>query len=150
PDASCGRAQRAHGRYLLRHQPGGDRAARGVRGQCRRGRHTALGRGRRRRAAGRAALTGMRFLYSLLLYLMVPLVLLRLLWRSLRESGSRQNVGERFGNYRKIAASPVIWVHAVSVGETRASQPLVDEVLRAYPEHYVLLTHMTPTGRETA
>jgi len=74
--------------------------------------------------------------------------MLRLLVRSWREPGYRQNVAERFGNYRKVAPTPLIWVHAVSVGETRAALPLVQALLRDYPQHYVLVTHMTPTGRE--
>jgi 3-deoxy-D-manno-octulosonic-acid transferase len=57
-------------------------------------------------------------------------------------------VGERFGNYRKTAGAPLIWVHAVSVGETRAAQPLIQALFRDYPQYYVLITHMTPTGRE--
>jgi 3-deoxy-D-manno-octulosonic-acid transferase len=91
----------------------------------------------------------MRYFYTLLLYLLVPWVMLRLVWRSWREPGYLQNVGERFGSYRKTAGAPLIWVHAVSVGETRAAQPLVEALLRSYPQYYVLLTHMTPTGRET-
>src|SRR5690606_1570241 len=43
---------------------------------------------------------------------------------------------------------PLIWLHAVSVGETRAAQPLVDALLERYPQHELLITLMTPTGRE--
>ena len=91
----------------------------------------------------------MRFIYTLLLYLLVPWILMRLVWRTWREPGYLRYLGERFGTYRKVAAAPLIWVHAVSVGETRAAQPLIEALLREYPRHYVLLTHMTPTGRET-
>jgi 3-deoxy-D-manno-octulosonic-acid transferase len=90
----------------------------------------------------------MRYLYTLLLYLLVPWIMLRLVWRSWREAGYLENVGERFGNYRKTAGTPLIWVHAVSVGETRAAQPLIQALFRDYPQYYVLITHMTPTGRE--
>ena len=90
----------------------------------------------------------MRYLYTLLLYLLVPWIVLRLLWRSLREPGYRQYLGERFGTYRKIPGAPLVWVHAVSVGETRAAQPLIESLLRDYPHYFVLLTHMTPTGRD--
>jgi 3-deoxy-D-manno-octulosonic-acid transferase len=48
------------------------------------------------------------------------------------------------------APGQVIWVHAVSVGETRAAEPLVRALLARWPEHTVVLTHMTPTGRETS
>ena len=90
----------------------------------------------------------MRYLYTLLLYLLVPWIFVRLVWRALREPGYLRYVGERFGSYGKTAGTPLIWVHAVSVGETRAAQPLVEALLHAYPHYYVLLTHMTPTGRD--
>ena len=90
----------------------------------------------------------MRLLYTLILYLLMPWVLLRLVWRSWREPAYLRYVGERLGQYRKLAGTPLIWVHAVSVGETRAAQPLIEALLRDYPQHYVLLTHMTPAGRD--
>lgn len=92
-----------------------------------------------------------RFLYTLAWSLALPLVLMRLWWRGRREPGYRQHIGERLGRYRHIAvpSSPVIWVHAVSVGETRAAEPLIDALLQAYPDYTILLTHMTPTGRAT-
>jgi 3-deoxy-D-manno-octulosonic-acid transferase len=88
-----------------------------------------------------------RLLYTLLLYLLFPYILLRLAWRSLRQRAYLANVGERFGRYRETAPEPLIWVHAVSVGETRAAEPLVRALARRHPGHRVLLTHMTPTGR---
>ena len=91
----------------------------------------------------------MRFVYSLLVLLLVPWILLRLLWRSRREAGYLRHVGERFGNFGPPPGAPLIWVHAVSVGETRAAQPLIEALIARYPRHYLLLTHMTPTGRET-
>jgi 3-deoxy-D-manno-octulosonic-acid transferase len=90
-----------------------------------------------------------RLLYALLLYLVFPYIVLRLAWRSLRQRGYLAHVGERFGHYGKAPARPLIWVHAVSVGETRAAEPLVRELMARYPDHGVLLTHMTPTGRAT-
>lgn len=90
----------------------------------------------------------MRFIYTLILYALVPWILLRLVWRTVREPGYLDFLGERFGSYRRIASAPLIWVHAVSVGETRAAQPLVEALLQQYPDHYLLITHMTPTGRE--
>jgi 3-deoxy-D-manno-octulosonic-acid transferase len=92
----------------------------------------------------------MRFVYTFLLYLLVPWVLLRLAWRAWREPGYLQNVAERFGHYKQFPVSPLIWIHAVSVGETRAAQPLIEALLSKYPRHHVLLTHMTPSGRETS
>ena len=92
----------------------------------------------------------MRHLYTLLLYAAMPLVLLRLVWRARRQRGYLQHVAERFGFHGAAhAAQPCIWVHAVSVGETRAAEPLIRALQACYPQHRILLTHMTPTGRET-
>lgn len=90
-----------------------------------------------------------RRLYSLLLYLGLPLVWLRLLWRGRRQPGYRRHLGERWGYYRAEPIHPLIWLHAVSVGETRAAQPLVEALQARFPDHGILLTCMTPTGRET-
>ena len=92
----------------------------------------------------------MRFFYSLMWYLALPLVLARLWWRGRKEPGYRGHWGERLGWYGEgEGGMPTIWLHAVSVGETRAAEPLVDALLAAYPDHRILLTHMTPTGRAT-
>ncbi len=94
----------------------------------------------------------MRLIYSIAWWLALPLVLLRLFVRGRKEAGYRQHIAERLGFYKSVAydcAPPVLWVHAVSVGETRTAQPLIDALLAAYPAHTVLLTHMTPTGRAT-
>jgi len=91
-----------------------------------------------------------RLLYSLCLYLLSPLLLLRLFWRGRRQPGYRKHWDERFGRYHPGQVAPLIWVHAVSVGETRAAQPLLAALQRQYPAHHLLLTGMTPTGRETA
>jgi 3-deoxy-D-manno-octulosonic-acid transferase len=91
----------------------------------------------------------MRILYTMLLYLLFPYVLLRLAWRARRQPGYLRNVAERFGYYTPLPEAPLIWVHAVSVGETRAAEPLVRVLQFKYPQHRILLTHMTPTGRET-
>nr|WP_306605013.1 lipid IV(A) 3-deoxy-D-manno-octulosonic acid transferase [Azonexus sp.] len=94
-----------------------------------------------------------RFAYSLLLYLLTPLILLRLFWRGRKQPEYRQNIGERFGFYgqqgKNPEKQPTIWLHAVSVGETRAAQPLIDALQARWPSHRILLTGMTPTGRAT-
>ena len=92
----------------------------------------------------------LRLLYSALWYLAVPLIGLRLAWRARRQPEYLQHVGERFGRYPTSMVGPLIWLHAVSVGETRASAPLVHALLDAHPDCSLLLTHMTPTGRATA
>jgi 3-deoxy-D-manno-octulosonic-acid transferase len=96
----------------------------------------------------------MRLLYSFLWWLAMPLVLGRLWWRGRREPGYRQHLGERLGFYGPAQGPDrllrrTIMVHAVSVGETRAAEPLVEALLRAWPDCRILLTHMTPTGRAT-
>jgi 3-deoxy-D-manno-octulosonic-acid transferase len=91
----------------------------------------------------------MRFAYNFLLYLLLPYVWLRLAWRARRQRGYLEHVGERFGRYASSPEANLIWVHAVSVGETRAAEPLIRAMAARFPGHRVLLTHMTPTGRET-
>lgn len=91
-----------------------------------------------------------RVLYSVVLVLALPYLLLHLLWRGRRQHGYWQHWGERFGFYKQHGNKPVIWLHAVSVGETRAVVSLVQNLLTRYPDHQILLTHTTPTGRETS
>lgn len=121
-----------------------------------------------------------RPLYTLVFYLLLPLAPVRLLWRGIRQPDYLRHWAERFGFYPKHLASaynvvepdrtvigspprlqpqstsniaqpkPLIWLHCVSVGETRAAEPLVHELQRRYPEHGILITHATPTGRATS
>jgi len=80
----------------------------------------------------------------------LPFALLRVWWRGRREPGYRMHVGERLGRYDSPPERvPMIWVHAVSVGETRAAKPLIDALGRQFPDRRILLTHMTAAGRET-
>lgn len=90
---------------------------------------------------------GLYFLYEVIWHLLIPFVVLRLLWRSRHHRGYRQHIAERFGFYgaKKLQTQP-IWIHAVSVGETHATQALIERLL--HEGRPVLLTHMTPTGRE--
>ncbi len=92
-----------------------------------------------------------RFAYTVLVWLVVPLAALYLLWRSRRQPAYRAHWGERFGwaRYSVPRGRPIIWIHAVSVGETRAAEPLVSALAQRFPQHGFLLTHMTPTGRAT-
>ncbi|HSH96949.1 MAG: lipid IV(A) 3-deoxy-D-manno-octulosonic acid transferase [Methylophilaceae bacterium] len=90
-----------------------------------------------------------RFVYTSLLYLIVPFVPLRLLWRGLRQPAYLRHWRERFGFYAIKSDKPVIWLHCVSVGETRAAEPLVKLLQQRHPQHQILMTHSTPTGRET-
>ncbi|MBF4989447.1 lipid IV(A) 3-deoxy-D-manno-octulosonic acid transferase [Methylophilus sp. 14] len=90
------------------------------------------------------------FVYSLLMYAVALLLPLKLFWRGLKQPEYRQHVGERYGFYTQPVHAPVIWVHCVSVGETRATQPLILALLAHYPSHQILITHGTPTGRDTS
>lgn len=86
-----------------------------------------------------------RFFYSVLFHLLLPLVLLRLLWRARHAPDYLKRVYERFG----FAIPPMsggLWVHAVSVGETQAAAPLVNAWRRANPGAPVFISSMTPTG----
>ncbi|HXJ50288.1 MAG TPA: lipid IV(A) 3-deoxy-D-manno-octulosonic acid transferase [Burkholderiales bacterium] len=91
----------------------------------------------------------MRRLYSALLALSMPLILLRLWWRGRREPGYRRHVGERLGRYDVPGAERLVWVHAVSVGEARAAAPLVRALQGALPGHRILMTCTTAAGRDT-
>jgi 3-deoxy-D-manno-octulosonic-acid transferase len=88
----------------------------------------------------------MRRIYTLLLYLLLPLVLVRLLWRSLSAPAYRRRLGERFGLLPRLHARGGVWVHAVSVGEVQASAPLIQRLLLTHPGLPVLVTTTTPTG----
>lgn len=90
-------------------------------------------------------------LYSLLWRLALPGLLARTWWRGRLEPGYRKHIGERFGYGRFGAAQAglVIWVHAVSVGEARAAEPLVRAIQQAFPAGTLLLTCTTPAGRDT-
>lgn len=89
----------------------------------------------------------MIFLYTLALWMLLPYIFLRLIWRARNQPEYLHHIGERFGFYSFRNDKPVIWLHAVSVGETRATQSLVTRLLANYPHHQILLTHTTPTGR---
>ncbi len=84
-------------------------------------------------------------LYSLFLPLLIPVVILHLLIRGLKNHDYFRRWGERFGFSKIKPDSPVIWVHAVSVGEARAAVPLINELFSHY-DSPVLVTTMTPTG----
>lgn len=90
----------------------------------------------------------MRIIYSLVLYLLTPFVLLRLVWRGLRASAYWQRWGERFGFIPRLHGADPIWVHAVSVGEVQAAVPLLRALFKQYPDVPLLVTTTTPTGSD--
>ena len=92
--------------------------------------------------------------YTLCIRLAVPVLLLRLLWRSRRNPAYRYKLFERLGyrllnkpESRASEGDQWIWVHAVSVGETLAVAPLIEKLLNADPKRQVVVTSTTPTGR---
>lgn len=90
-----------------------------------------------------------RFFYSALFYLLIPLILIRLLWRSTRAPEYRRRWLERFGYVPGIdqaQTAKTIWVHSVSLGETLASVPMIRRLQQRYPEAQLVVTTMTPTG----
>ncbi len=91
----------------------------------------------------------MRILYNVLIYLAAPVALLMQLWRGLRDPSYRERLGERFGFGGKVEGK-VIWIHAVSVGEVQAAEPLVRQLLERHPRHRLVLTTVTPTGAARA
>lgn len=90
----------------------------------------------------------LRLFYALLTYLMTPVLLLHLYWRSLSNPAYRRRIAERFGWIDCRIERPSIWVHAVSVGEVMAAAALVRALLDRYPDRTLVLTTMTPTGSE--
>ncbi|MCJ0762284.1 3-deoxy-D-manno-octulosonic acid transferase [Variovorax terrae] len=89
----------------------------------------------------------MRWLYSAFLWLMQPRLRARLLRRGTHEPGYLHAVEERFGRYTMPPGQGYVWVHAVSLGETRAAAILVEQLRQRLPGMRLLLTHGTATGR---
>lgn len=91
-----------------------------------------------------------RFIYTCLLWLLLPYAFFHLFWRARKQPEYLQHAGERFGLYAPVQERPYIWLHTVSVGETRAAATLIKQLQAQHPDHHILLTHTTPTGRATS
>lgn len=89
-------------------------------------------------------------LYRLLWSIAPPLIRRYLRRRAQAAPAYLLHWNERFGKPLDNAVQTPIWVHAVSVGETRAAAPLITELRRHFPDAPLLLTQMTPTGRAAA
>jgi len=94
----------------------------------------------------------MSALYSLLLFLVRPLVHVRLWWRARKAPAYRERIAERFGHLSQDIPRGVIWVHTVSAGETIAAAPLIRALAQqldaAGVHRRLLVTTMTPTGSD--
>jgi 3-deoxy-D-manno-octulosonic-acid transferase len=88
----------------------------------------------------------MRYIYTVLFYLLTPLILLRLYWRGFKAPEYRKRWKERLAVYNKKYPGNVIWIHAVSVGESVAVFPLIKLLQQGYPTDNFLVTTTTPTG----
>jgi 3-deoxy-D-manno-octulosonic-acid transferase len=92
-----------------------------------------------------------RLLYTFLSAALLPFALLRLLWRSRKSPAYRLRWAERFGRFGDChfdQTQPVIWLHAVSVGETLAAVPLIKTLQARHPDWQWMITTTTPTGSE--
>lgn len=89
-----------------------------------------------------------RLLYSSLLYLIAPFQCVSLWQRGKTLPGYRLRWSERLGKIPKLERKPRIWLHAVSVGEVNAAQPLIEHLLMEHSDHALLVTTTTPTGSE--
>lgn len=86
--------------------------------------------------------------YQQLMRVLIPPLLVKLWWRGRREPQYRHAMTQRLGIFsgKQQAARGLIWLHAVSLGETRAAAALVHGLRQAYPDRRFLLTHSTATG----
>lgn len=87
-----------------------------------------------------------RYIYTALFYIALPFILLRLLWKSRKNRDYREKIYERFGFFKKTLPQNVIWLHAVSLGESIAATPLIKNIRQNYPEIPIIVTTTTPTG----
>ena len=105
----------------------------------------------RKPPAYRHAIHGcVRMLYSMLMVILQPALRWKLRRRARSEPAYAQQVAQRFGHYEMAApqAGPVLWVHSVSLGETRAIGALIALLRAQWPGMRLLLTHGTATGLE--
>jgi len=94
-------------------------------------------------------------LYDLILYASAIILVPYYLLRGLRYGKARRGIRERLGIYAQdfrhlLQGRKVVWVHAVSVGETRAAIPLLKALRKNYPDAEILLSNVTETGRKIA
>jgi 3-deoxy-D-manno-octulosonic-acid transferase len=92
----------------------------------------------------------LRGLYSVALYLLLPVTAYHLIWRGFRQRAYFRRWNERYAAYRRLqdddAPRDTLWIHAVSVGEVNAAAPVVNALRKLHPHLPLLITTITPTG----
>jgi 3-deoxy-D-manno-octulosonic-acid transferase len=92
----------------------------------------------------------LRFIYIFFAYLLAPFVIGALALRGFRDRSHWRGFSQRLGLGESVAGGRSLWVHAVSVGEVQAAAPLIEALLKRFPQIPLVLTTVTPTGRARA
>ena len=90
----------------------------------------------------------MLILYRIFGYCILPILLVKLILRALRNKSYFDRLPERFGFTQINPPHGGFWIHAVSVGEVNAAIPLVNKILQCWPDKAVTVTTMTTTGSD--
>ena len=88
-----------------------------------------------------------RFIYTILIYLSLPFAVLRILIKDSKNKSWKQKLKNQLGFVNNLQGK-VIWIHCVSVGEFNAAKPLIDQLLKKYPSHKLVITTTTITGAD--
>jgi len=91
-----------------------------------------------------------RITYTIIFYLLTPLIWCYLLFRAIKAPDYRDGFFQRLGILPKSITSNGIMIHCASVGETVAAIPLIKQLLQTYPDYPIIITSTTPTGKKTA
>ncbi|MGB5708486.1 MAG: lipid IV(A) 3-deoxy-D-manno-octulosonic acid transferase [Arenicellales bacterium] len=90
----------------------------------------------------------MLIIYRLILYISLPVLIVRFLLRGLSNRSYFERITERFGFSETNPAPGGVWIHAVSVGEVNAAVPLVNRIMKTWPDKSITVTTMTTTGSD--
>ena len=93
------------------------------------------------------------FIYNIIVYLILPLTIIKLVYRGIKNKDYLKGWTERFAIYpnsekNKWLKRKTLWIHCVSVGETKAIYTLLEQLQKKYPRAHFLITHGTPTGKK--
>jgi 3-deoxy-D-manno-octulosonic-acid transferase len=94
-------------------------------------------------------------IYNIIVYLILPLTIIKLVYRGIKNKDYLRGWSERFAIYpeskkNKWLKRKTLWFHCVSVGETKAIYKLLEQLQKKYPSAHFLITHGTPTGKKVA